>query len=203
MIKKSMKSIMVFSVVSSALLALAGCSQNISYQDPNAVSTTSIDFSSSDLQSISAKMVESLLTFPPIVELTAKQRPVMTYGGISNQTDEHIDISGIKNTIATKLIASGKFRYVDMASVASLRKQLDYQHQSGMVDQKTAVAMGRQIGAQFILTGSLSSIRQSNSSETSLYYLFTLRLINIQTGIVEWQGQKQIRKLQKRSLFGW
>lgn len=190
-------------IISALALALAGCaSQQVSYQDPNAVSTTSIDFSSTDLQSIAGKMVDSLLTFPPIVQITAKQRPVITYGGISNQTDEHVDISGIKNMISTKLIESGKFRYVDMASVASLRKQLKYQHESGMVDQNTAVAMGKQIGAQFILTGSLSSIRQSNSSETSLYYLFTLRLINIQTGIVEWQGQKQIRKLQKRSMFG-
>jgi hypothetical protein len=35
-----------------------------------------------------------------------------------------------------------------------------------------------------------------------VYYKFTLKLLNIQTGIIEWANEKEIRKTKSKSLFG-
>ena len=193
-------------VLSLAVLSLAllftGCASKVDYGDAQARETVTTDFGSTDLQMIAAKMVDDMMVFPPIVEITRDRRPVMFVDRVKNKTSEHIDTESITDTIQSKLINSGKFRFVDMSVVERVREQLEYQQDSGMVDQSTAAQMGRQIGAEFMLYGNLSSIVKRDNSTKDVYYKFTLKLLNIQSGIIEWSGEKEIRKTRKRSLFG-
>ncbi len=89
-----------------------------------------------------------------------------------------------------------------MTKVESVREQLDYQSESGLVDPSTAAQMGRQIGAEFMMYGNFSSIVKREGSTKDVYYKFTLKLMNIQTGIIEWANEKEIRKTRTKSLFG-
>jgi len=45
-----------------------------------------------------------------------------------------------------------------MTKVAAVKQQLDYQSDSGMVNQNAAMKMGQQVGAEYMLYGNLSSI---------------------------------------------
>lgn len=189
-------------VVLGLTTLLAGCASNVQYGNAEGRETVTADFGSTDLQMIASKMVDDMLTFPPIVKMTRNNRPVLFVSRINNKTSEHIDTQSITDTIQSKLINTGKFRFVDMSVVNRVRQQLQYQHDSGMVDQSTAVQMGRQIGAQYMLYGDLSSIVKRNDSTKDVYYKFTLKMLNLQTGIIVWSGEKQIRKTRKRSLFG-
>ena len=194
----------------SALLAgaftvslLVGCSMGgVKYGDAQEVETTTLDFGSTDLQAIAGKMVDSVLTFPPIVQVTAKRRPVMFVDKIQNKTSEHIDTESITDTISTKILRSGKFRFVDMTKVKAVREQMEYQSESGMVDPNKAMQMGKQIGAEYMLYGNLSSIVKRSSSEKDVYYKFTLKLMHLESGILEWSDEKEIRKSRKKSMFG-
>ena len=182
-------------------LVLSGCA-TVQYGDASDVETTTVDFGSTDLQLTAEKMVDSLLSFPPIVEITANARPVMFIDSIKNKSMEHIDTESITDTISTKVLRSGKFRFVDMSKVEAVRKQLDYQTESGMVDENTAAKVGRQIGAQYMLYGNLSSIVKRDGSTKDVYYKFTMKLMHLETGIVEWQDEKEIRKVAKKSFLG-
>lgn len=185
---------------------LAGCSSNpqVSYVNPNAVDTTTINYSSTDLQTISSKMVDELLSSPLTARITANgQRPVLFIGGMQNNTDQMIDTQAITNAISTRLIQSDKFEFVDMSQVAAVKAQYQYQQQSGMVDPAKAAAMGKQVGARYMLYGDISSINQRNSDVQTLYIQVTMKLLDIQSGLIVWQGEKQIRKEAKRSSFGW
>lgn len=188
-------------VTASALL-LGGCASKVEYGDAGAVETTNIDFGSTDLQMIAGKMVDSLLTFPPVVEVTSKRRPVIFVEKIKNKTSEHIDTESITDTVSTKLLRSGKFRFVDMSKVEAVRKQLDYQTSSGMVDSAQAIQFGRQIGAEYMLYGNMSSIVKRGGDVKDVYYKFTMKLMHLETGIVEWQDEKEIRKTKGKSMFG-
>lgn len=190
-------------VILSASLLLGGCGSAVKYEDPTSVETTTVDFGSTDLQTVAKKMVDGLLSFPPIVQLTAKKRPVVFVDDLKNSTQEHIDTSSINNMIMTELIQSGKFRFVDMSAVDNVRTQLRYQKESGLIDPTTAVRVGKQIGAQFMIYGSISSIVKRDGRTTDIYYLVSMRMMNLQTGIVEWADQKQIRKTQTKGVFGW
>ncbi|MCF6338970.1 MAG: penicillin-binding protein activator LpoB [Gammaproteobacteria bacterium] len=199
---KKLKSAGILLVAGLLSVSLVGCSKSIKYGDAAEVETTTTGFGSTDLQQIAAKMVDSVLTFPPVVEITAKRRPVMFVDTIKNKTTEHIDTESITDTISTKLLRSGKFRFVDMTKVAAVKQQLDYQNESGMVNQNAAMKMGQQIGAEYMLYGNLSSIVKRNSSRKDVYYKFTLKLMHLQSGIVEWSDEKEIRKSKEKSLFG-
>ena len=194
-------------ILCSAALSIAilsGCSTTkVSYGDASEVETVTADFGSTDLQQIATSMVESLLSFPPMVEITSQRRPVIFVDRIRNKTTEHIDTESITDTITTRLLRSGKFRFVDMSKVEAVRKQLEFQHgSSGMVNPETAVRTGRQIGAEYMLYGNLSSIVKKKGGTKDVYYKFTLKLMNLENGLIEWSDEKEIRKTRKRSLFG-
>jgi len=201
--KQTMKSVGSIFAVSVLAVTLAGCAGNkVKYGDAGAVETTTTDFGSTDLQQMAEKMVDSLLTFPPIVEVTGKRRPVMFVDTIKNKTTEHIDTESITDTVSSRLLRSGKFRFVDMTKVAAVKEQLEYQTESGMVNPAAATQMGKQIGAEFMLYGNLSSIVKKSSDSKDVYYKFTMKLMNLETGILEWSDEKEIRKTKEKSLFG-
>ena len=167
-------------VAGTALLGGCASTGNVSYGDAQAVETLTTDFGSTDLQMIATKMVDDMLSFPPVVQMTQSRRPVMFVDRIKNKTQEHIDTESITDTIQNKLINSGKFRFVDMTSVGAMADQIAYQKQSGMVDQATSVRAGKQIGAEYMLNGNLSSIVKNSGGKSDVYYKFTLKLQNIQ-----------------------
>ncbi|ESK41304.1 hypothetical protein P256_00294 [Acinetobacter nectaris CIP 110549] len=189
-------------VIGTALLGGCATTGNVSYGDAQSVETLTKDFGSTDLQMIANKMVDDMLSFPPIVQMTQNRRPVMFVDRIKNKTQEHIDTESITDTIQSKLINSGKFRFVDMTAANAMAEQIAYQKQSGMVNQATSVRAGGQIGAEYMLNGNLSSIVKNAGGKSDVYYKFTLKLQNLQTGIVEWTNEKEIRKSSKRPAFG-
>jgi len=83
-----------------------------------------------------------------------------------------------------------------------MKKQMDFQKDSGMVNEASSINMGRQIGAEYMMYGNLSSITKRNSSTKDVYYKFTLKVMHLESGIVEWSDEKEIRKSKKKSLFG-
>lgn len=186
----------------ASVLLLTGCASKVNYGDATDVETVTIDFGSTDLQVIANQMVDDLLTFPPMVQLTQQRRPVAFVDQVQNRTTEHIDTESVTDSIRTRLIQSGKFRFVDMKVVERVRQQFDFQLESGMVDPATAVTMGRQIGAEFMMYGALTSIVKRSGKTQDVYYKFTLNLMNLESGIIEWSSEKEIRKTKSRSLFG-
>ncbi|MDF1628358.1 MAG: penicillin-binding protein activator LpoB [Alcanivoracaceae bacterium] len=189
----------------AAVLALAtvisGCA-SVEYGDATASETVTTGFGSTDLQMIASKMVDDVLAFPPVVQITAQRRPVMFVDRIKNKTTEHIDLESVTDTIESKLINSGKFRFVDMSVVDRVRQQLEYQRDSGMVDDQQAMVMGRQIGAEYMLYGNMSSIVKRGGNTKDVYYKFTLKMLHLETGIIEWSGEKEIRKSKKGGWIG-
>lgn len=181
---------------------LAGCANKVAYGDAQSVETVNTDFGSTDLQQIAAKMTDDMLAFPPVVQVTAQRRPVIFVDKIKNKTTEHIDTESITDTIQTKVINSGKFRFVDMTAVKQVQEQLDFQQESGMVNPQTAARLGQQIGAEYMLYGNMASIVKQSGNTRDVYYKFTLKLMHLQSGIVEWQGEKEIRKTKTKSLLG-
>ncbi|MBY6187187.1 penicillin-binding protein activator LpoB [Marinobacter hydrocarbonoclasticus] len=183
-------------------LVLAGCQSKVEYRDATEVETVDISFGSSDLQAVATKMVDSMLTTPSVVRLTADDRPILFVDRITNKTSEHIDTESITDTISTRLLRSGQFRFIDMTRVDAVRKQLDYQNNSGMVDPAKAIQFGRQVGAQYMLYGNLSSIVKRDGSTQDVYYKMTMRLMDLETGLIEWADEKELRKQQNRSFLG-
>lgn len=184
------------------VVILGGCSSKIGYGDAQAVETTTVDFGSTDLQKIAGEMVDSMLNSGSVVAITRDQRPIVFVERIKNKTSEHIDTESITDSISTKMLNSGKFRFVDMDRVESVRKQLNFQNNDELVDQSSAIQFGKMVGAQYMLYGNLSSIVKDAGSDKDVYYKMTMRLMDLETGLLEWADETEIRKQQSKSLFG-
>jgi len=199
-------------VLAIIAVGLSGCA-SVKYGDATAQETVNERFGSTDLQMTAKSMTESLIASPVIGEATAaSKRPVMFVERIANKTDEHIDTESVLDSMTTKLLQSGKVRLVDMSRVESARSQLNFQNKDDMVDPKTAIRFGQMIGAEYMFYGNLSSIYKEAGSTSSItskftktrsvYYKFTLKLMNLKTGLVEWQDEQEIRKTGKTGLLG-
>lgn len=187
----------------AAAVSLSGCAgTTVQYGDAGSAKPLSAEFGSSDLQQIAESMVDSLVVFPPIVELTSQRRPVISVDRVKNKTMQHIDTESITDSVRAKLIKSGKFRFIDRTTDSAAIDEIKTQQESGLVDQKTATKFGQQIGSEFLLTANFSEIRQKSGSVTDVYYKFTMNLKNLKTGILEWSDEKEIRKVSQRSMFG-
>ncbi len=185
------------------VIGTVGCqSPTVVYGDANSANPLSTDFGSADLQQVAAKLVDSLLVFEPIARLTAERRPVLLVDKVKNKTMQHIDTEAITDTIRTKLIRSGKFRFADRTTDAAAIREIKTQQESGLVDPNTAVQFGRQIAPEYLLTANLAEIRTSAGRTTDVYYKFTMNLKNLKTGILEWSDEKEIRKVQTRRRLG-
>lgn len=184
------------------VLLSAGCATTpeVSYGSPEQVETLSVDFGSTDLQMIAEKMVNSLLASPVV---SSGKRPVFYIQTVRNKTDEHIDTKAVTDKIRVTLLKSGKVRFTAVPEVKDeIISQLEFQASSGMVDPATAKSVGKLIGADYFLYGELGSIRKSAGRVKDVYYKFTLNLVNVTTGLIEWADEKEIRKQAKKPLLG-
>ena len=196
------KPMLVLSIAALSFL-YAGCATtpSVSYGSPEQVETVTEKFGSTDLQMIAEKMVNSLLASPV---LSDGKRPVLYVHQVKNRTDEHIDTVSVTDKIKVTLLKSGKVRFSAVSEANDeILRQLEYQTSSGAVNPSTAKALGKQVGADYFLYGELASIRKSAGRVKDVYYKFTLNLVNIQTGLIEWADEKEIGKQAKKPLLGW
>lgn len=182
---------------SFAIAVFAGCSSTVSYGDPTSAKPISTDFGSNDLQQTANTMVNSMLTFPPIIDMTANRRPVLEVARVNNKTMQHIDTQSITDSIRTRLIRSGKFRFTDRSTDAQSIQEIKDQQDSGLNDQNNAVQFGQGASAEFLLVSNISEIKQKGNGVIDVYYKITMSLKNLRTGILEWTDEQEIRKIEQ------
>jgi PBP1b-binding outer membrane lipoprotein LpoB len=69
--------------------------------------------------------------------------------------------------------------------------------QDEFASEETRKAFGREVGADFMLSGVLNSVVDQSGSKAVVFYQVNLKLINIETNQIVWNGQKQIKKYVK------
>ena len=187
------------------LLALAGCqttspttgSSDVSYGDAKAVETVNTDLGSTDIQMIAEKMTQGLIQTPEI-QTAIKKRSLLMASPVQNKTSEYFDTKLITDTVLTQLQKNGVKYVIEADNMQNQTDELRRQNQSGLYDKKKSVKVGKMQGAKYRLDGSISSIVKKTSNLKDVYYKMNFRLIEIETGIVEWSDEKEIRKSQKR-----
>jgi uncharacterized protein (TIGR02722 family) len=184
-------------VASATLLTACSTAPTVKYGDAKSVETVSTDFGSTDLQQIAESMARSLLESQ--VVLGSREPPMVTLAGIKNRTSEYIDTSAIGKKISSQLTRSGKVRFVvSMAQMQAQVDELKRQSQSGLYSSQTAARMGNMTGSRYRVEGEITSIVKQTKDVKDVFYNFHLSLINNETGVLEWEDEKEIRKTASR-----
>lgn len=193
-------------LLSLCLIGLAGCQTTTTVLDVDKPKYYGKDYAYSDLKAVTEKMISSIVSNPPIVN--RNDRPVMLIAGISNRTDEHIDTNAIAEKLITGLTQTHKVRFVNAAAREKIAKEIGYQS-GGMVAQETRVEMGKQLGADYIITGAITSIlskegRGARIKERSInYFKVNMEMTDIHTNIVEWSEEHEFAREESKPFIGW
>lgn len=188
--------------VAGSLVLATGCATTVARVDPTQEKVLTTQFSADDLQQTVDRMVDSMLEFPPLKQITSQRRPVLVVDKIKNDTSQYLNLEALTNSIRTKLIRSGKYRFQDRTNDTTLANEIAYQQQSGLVNPATQAQFRQQSAPEYMLYGSIAEMAQQAGRTTDVFYKVTMNLRNIKTGEIEWTDEQASRKVQTAPVFG-
>ena len=192
--------------IAVAVLLTTGCTVATRDISPDEEVIYDEGYHFSDKKKIVNAMVDSLVSKRPISH--ANDKPVIIVYGIANRTSEHISTSAITDDIRQALLASDKVRFVNETQRANISRETDYQY-SGKVSTETRIKLGRQVGARYMLTGTLRSIEKKQPRQVRLkkkilkYYSLNLELTDLETSLIEWADSAEVIRESSRPFIGW
>lgn len=195
MLKSKSSLIFAASISAGLLLFASSCGPKAftkgEYDDPTRVELLDDRFNEADMQQMAEQVITAMVACPYVKN--AQKPPVVIVSRVQNLTEEHIDMVSMTNKIQTALIKTGKVRFVNK----KLRDELDEEYQynaSGAVDGPSMKKRGKQIGADYIMDGSLSTNIQQVGSEKLIYYKITMNMTNLESSTIDCTEDKEIRK---------
>ena len=193
-----MKKIFIAMIALSLAIALSSCAnRKVSRVNSNEVIDLSGRWNDTDSQLVSAEMINDLLTarWLPVYESQHNnKRPVMVVGTITNKSHEHNKAETFIKHNEKAIIKNGSVRLVQAGEKRQeLRTERDEQNQ-GYTSAETAKKWGLELGADFMLQGTINSIVDSYKKEKVVYYQVDLELTDLETNEVVWMGDKKIKK---------
>ena len=197
---------MVLGCAVMALSMMVGCSASTRDISPDEVVHYDEDYDFSDKKAIVNSLVDSLVNKPPLA--ARNDRPVLIVYNVANRTSEHIETDAITDDIRQEILQSGKARFVNEVQRETIQKESDYQY-GGNVSPETRIARARQVGAEYMISGTLRSIKKNQPKEmrmtkkTLQYYSLTLELTDLQTGLIEWTDNVEIVRESSTPIIGW
>jgi uncharacterized protein (TIGR02722 family) len=185
-------------------LLLAGCaSVKVDRLDVDETVDLSGRWNDTDSRLVSEEMISDVLSRPWIDRYRAGRGkdPVVIVGSVRNRSDEHINTGTFVKDLERALINSGEVEFVAGSGQRGEIRE-ERKDQAAHASEATAKEEGEEIGADFMLQGAINTISDRIEGKEVKYYQVNLELIDIQSHRKAWIGDKKIKKLVKRSRFG-
>lgn len=189
----------------AAALALAACAPvQVRRMDQREEKDLSGRWNDTDARLVADELIPDSLGRPWLP--TARERlgrtPTVIVGIVRNQSLEHINTDSFVEALQRALINSGRVAFVaSREERGQLRDERRDQDQNA--SDATRKAHGEESGADFVLSGAINAIQDEIQGEKVVFYQVNLKLLDVQTNQIVWNGQKQIRKNVVRSSVTW
>ena len=196
-----------FSVWIAALLfpTLMGCATTeVKRMDVGEVKDISGRWNDTDSRLVAEEMIKDCLSQPWLAKAaTAKGKaPTVIVGTVRNQSHEHIATDTFVEDLQRSLINSGQVEFV--ASKGERGEVRDERlDQDTNAAEETRKEHGQESGADFMLSGAINTIEDSEGGKSVMLYQTNLKLLNMKTNQIAWNGQKKIKKFVKRAKASW
>jgi uncharacterized protein (TIGR02722 family) len=203
-----MKRLATVGLVLAAGMLISGCAafrMSVREQDPEQSPALTARYDQNDLLRWGKEISDDILAHPFIKNADA--RPIVVVMGIQNRTKTHMDMKAISDTVTTALLDAGRVRLINAARRDDLLQEQGYQLHNCPEDKR--VQIGKQLGAEYMLTGSLVEIEQESgrqvrvSKQQDVYYQLTVELTDLQTGEIALRKQRDRLRRASKPLIGW
>lgn len=191
-------------ILTAAALLIAGCSSRtvVTRVDTEEQIDLSGRWNDTDSKMVSEEMIKDCLNHPWLSQhMTAKaKKPVVIVGSIRNKSQEHIPVATFVGDIERAYVNSGQ---VQVVASAVEREDLRSEKRDQRINatEETLKEMGRESGADYMLIGEINQIVDSEKGEKVSYYQTDLTLVDIETNVKTWLGQKKIKKYIGRAAY--
>jgi len=124
--------------------------------------------------------------------------PTVAIWPIQNATSQHIDdqLAAILSSVETFLVNSSDVRMVSRESQQQLIEELR-SRQADIYDPQTIGKLGRQLGAQYFVTGKVTSVEERFRSTRRVQYALILQVLEVETARIVFQNEASRSKALK------
>jgi len=194
-----MKTLQINLIVAAILtLSLQSCFRSVSRVDPEKEIDISGKWNDVDSKLTAEAMVEQVLGDLWLKKHMneKKDKPVVIVGFVKNKSHEHIDAETFIKDVEKSFIISQKVRLVQGGEKreAVRGERADQQDNASVSTMKK---WGLEVGADYMMQGSINSIVDALDRKKVVYYQIDLELTNMQTNEIVWIGDKKIKKFVK------
>jgi uncharacterized protein (TIGR02722 family) len=187
-------------------LMIAGCGSEtkVTRVDTGVVTDLSGRWNDTDSRMVAETMVKDALEYPWLNNFSqAKHRqPVVVVGTVMNNSHEHINVQTFVTDLERELTNSQKVTFVagkgERDEVRNERKE-----QAMYAREDTQKAPGKEIGADYMMKGTIATILDEAEGTKAMFYQVDLQMVDLESNAKVWFGQKKIKKVieKKRTVF--
>ncbi len=194
-----MNSMRILAPALIAALLVVGCATRVDRISPDETRDLSGNWNDTDSRLVSEEMISDVLARRWLEDFRTGNgaNPTVIVGEVRNLSHEHINVNTFVNDLSRALINSGEVNFV--ASRVE-REQIREERMDMEIHaaEETRKAMGRELGADFMLQGTINSILDVEGRRQVRFYQIDLTLFSLADNRQVWIGQKKIKKFVTR-----
>ena len=193
---KTLLPILMMALVAS--LWTSSCNRQVQRIDTDTTVDLSGRWNDTDARLTAAELVTEVMSQPWLDNHMRRtgERPVIIVGMVENKSHEHIEAEVFTKELEKAFIKSGRVRVVQAGEKRSQirRERADQQENASASTMKQ---WGMEVGADYMLQGSINSIMDAYKRKKVIYYQIDMEMSNIETNEKVWIGDKKIKKFVK------
>ena len=176
----------------------------VSRIDTGTVVDLSGRWNDTDSRLVAEEMVKEALERPWLGNYMQSHdtQPVVVVGRVTNRSHEHINVQTFMKDLERELTNSQKVMFIagrgEREEIRAERRE-----QAVHAVESTQKGPGKEIGADFMLQGTINTILDEADGTKVVFYQVDLELVNIENNVKAWFGQKKLKKVveRKRVIF--
>jgi penicillin-binding protein activator len=186
----------------SALVLLPGCASHkvVSRVDSGETIDLSGNWNDTDSRLVAQEMISDALNQngqnrPWLANFLRdkSKNPAVIVGAIRNLSDEHIATGTFVGDIERAFVNSGTVNVVSAKEERTGVRE-ERQDQQANASPETVKQFGQEMGADYMLMGSINKITDQEGKDKVAFYQVDLTLTDMQSNVKVWIGQKKIKK---------
>ena len=190
---------MRFTLIICLLPIFFSCSQRtVTRINPEEEMNLSGRWNDTDSRLVANKMTTDFLASEKYKEYSRAlgKKPAIILGTIRNKTTEHIDASNYVKKFELAIYNSGVAELVESDEQRD-KLRLERVQQQDFSDPSTIAQWGKEVGANLMLFGEMTSETDVYNNKRVVNYQTTLFLTDMETNKRIWYGQHEIKKFIK------
>ncbi len=190
-----MKNLFKITLLSLCILAMNSCSRSVSRINPDEQTDLSGRWNDTDSKLVAQEMTKDCIERNWRTSFSDKngKKPTIIVGIITNKSHEHIDAETFIKNMEKEFINTGTIRIVQNSTFREKLRE-ERGDQQMFASPETQKKWGKELGADYMMFGTINSIVDTYKKKQVVYYQINLELADLETNEIVWVGEKKIKK---------